>query len=292
MSTSLDSPFRGHCLACKQDHKLYDCHKFKSMSVEERNAKVYQWKLCSNCLRNDHLSYQCRLAGCRICKRKHNTLLHRQHKLQNNQQSFLGQPSTQHDTQNNIDNVGTSTSTSTSLTTTTNPTSNNEVGSNTADSSSNCPTPVVTMSAGVSNLVLLSTALVEVSNNGKIFKLRALLDSGSQSSFITEAAQAKLACVKNKNQYKHVSGLNNATISIAEHCNINIKSTHNQFTTSVRCYVVPTITDNLPQTEVHLPELNIPGHIELADPTFFHPSQIDLLLGADIFWDIMGSSRV
>lgn len=285
ISSALDSPARVSCLACKQNHKLYECNKFKSMSVDERNAKVYQWRICSNCLRDDHQSYQCRLAVCCICKRRHNTLLHKQNTWQNNTQSQQVQQSLAHPQSRTSEEASTSFNTTTNLASSTNP------PSQAADETSG-PTPVVTMSAGASSLALLSTAIVEVSNNDKTIQLRALLDSGSQSSFITELAQAKLACIKNRNQCKYVSGLNNATISIAEHCNLQIKSMHNQFSTSVKCYVVPMITDNLPQTEIRLHDLCIPSDIELADPTFFHPSEIDLLLGADIFWDIMGSSRL
>lgn len=203
ISSSLDSHPRGCCLACKQDHKLYECNKFKSMSVEERNAKVFQWKLCSNCLRNDHQSYQCRLAGCRICKRRHNTLLHKTNNLpsgsQPHQLQSSSSSSSRQDIQNNVES-----STSTSLPTTS--TSNVDVPTNATDNASSCPRPVITLSAGSSGLALHSTAVVEVSNNGNIIKLRALLDNGSQSSFITEAAQAKLGCPKIK-KYNCVSGL-------------------------------------------------------------------------------------
>ncbi|CAB3241159.1 unnamed protein product [Arctia plantaginis] len=246
----------------------------------KRNAKVYQWKICSNCLRNDHLSYQCRLAGCRVCKRRHNTLLHRSNNLPSGSQPRQSQSSSspRHEIQNNVE-----------------PSTNNlpnslEATINSKNGSAS-PNPIVTVSAGSSNLALLATAVVEVSNNGNIFKLRALLGNGSQYSFITEAARAKLACVTTK-ESQYVSGLQNATVGIAEHCNIKVQSTYSSYSCDVTCYVLPVITDVLPQAEIRVNELDIPSNLQLADPAFFRPGDIDLLLGAEIFWDVLGSSQV
>ncbi|CAH2207612.1 jg6931, partial [Pararge aegeria aegeria] len=37
---------------------------------------------------------------------------------------------------------------------------------------------------------------------------------------------------------------------------------------------------------------NIPTGIKLADPEFYNPSSIDLLLGADIFWDLLCTNKI
>ncbi|XP_025996077.2 uncharacterized protein LOC113005149 [Solenopsis invicta] len=36
----------------------------------------------------------------------------------------------------------------------------------------------------------------------------------------------------------------------------------------------------------------VPANLQLADPNYFIPSNIDVLLGASIFWDIMGTKRI
>ncbi|XP_045777844.1 uncharacterized protein LOC123875840 [Maniola jurtina] len=284
-SSSSSSYTNKACLACKLDHKLYNCPKFKSMSVDDRIAKVHEWQICTNCLREGHSHFNCRLGGCRFCKRKHNSILHRQSSL------HYIQPPTQTSTSS-------SSSQSREGTTTSLPTSNIKVPRhNSLPSSSSGPTDmkdpscVVSMSSVSSNQALLSTALVKVTTNGKSFTLKALLDSGSQSSFITEAARTKIGLPTVKNYLRSVCGLNNSVIKITEHCNIVIHSTYNTFSMPVRCYIIPLITDKLPQVNINIESLQIPNHIHLADPNFFVSSEVDMLLGADVFWDLLCSSR-
>lgn len=51
--------------------------------------------------------------------------------------------------------------------------------------------------------------------------------------------------------------------------------------------IVPQITNNLPNLKADVRSLSIPRNINLADPQFHIPNKIDLLLGADYFWDVM-----
>ncbi|XP_048002758.1 uncharacterized protein LOC125239265 [Leguminivora glycinivorella] len=169
--------------------------------------------------------------------------------------------------------------------------SNVEIPTNNTDNASSCPRPAITLSAGSSGLGVHSTAIVEVSNNGNIVKLRALLDNGAQSSFITEAARAKLGCPIIK-EHECVYGLKNASVNIVEHCNIKIRSTYTSYTTNVKCYILPVVTGIVPQNKIRVEELDIPGHIQLADPDFHLPGDVDILLGLDIFWDVLGTSQI
>ncbi|XP_049882518.1 uncharacterized protein LOC126378330 [Pectinophora gossypiella] len=280
--------FSSKCLACNKEHKLYECNQFKSLPVDERIKKVFQWRLCSNCLRSGHRSYQCNLGGCRICKGKHNTVLHK---------SFVHHAQKQTPNKQGSENNGASlVGTNTHLT----PTSNNQSSSSSSASSPAAtpstsaanPSCVISMSAVSSNQALLSTALVKVTNNDETYTLRALLDSGSQSSFITDAAMAKIGMTKVKSNIQSISGLSNAVVNINEHCNIVVQSSYSSFKAPVKCFVLPIITDRLPHAEIHVHDLNIPSDIQLADPKFYQPSDIDLLLGADIFWDVLGSARI
>ncbi|XP_072948180.1 uncharacterized protein [Epargyreus clarus] len=268
-SSSPGTSTHGNCLACNQEHKLYNCVKFKTLPVEDRISKVFQWQLCNNCLRSGHKAHQCKLGGCRICKRKHNTVLHKQSSFSTSKQLQLSQ----NKQEDNI-KITNKLSDSNDL-----PTQSKKIQEDTSY--------VVSMSAVSSNHALLSTALVEVTSNGKTFTLRALLDSGSQSSFITEAAAAKIGAMKIKNRLQSVSGLNNVVINITEHCDLVINSSYNSFSASVKCFILPFITDRLPHLQVRVNDLCIPNHVKLADPKFFYPSEIDVLLGADIFWDLI-----
>ncbi|KAH9639813.1 hypothetical protein HF086_002958 [Spodoptera exigua] len=81
------------CAFCGGSHRIYDCSSFLAKSVEDRQKEAARLKLCINCLRKGHSRRQCRLGPCTICKKYHNSLLHRQNKSQAdniaNVQSFI-----------------------------------------------------------------------------------------------------------------------------------------------------------------------------------------------------------
>lgn len=189
-SSASSSPIK-LCPICKQkDHKVYECTIFKSMPVDERISKLTVLKLCSNCLRSGHQAYQCRLGGCRICYKKHNTLIHKQNSVQSLQTNQI-----------NNENKDTIESHLPSPT-------------NSSPSSSTS----ITMSATSSGQALLSTALVKIRSNDQIHTLRALLDCGSQSSFITDKAQRKIGSLSQNGRYQCVSGIGNSILNVTKHC--------------------------------------------------------------------------
>ena len=67
-----------NCPKCSENHGIFNCSDFNSLSIEDRVQFVKNNKLCFNCLRTGHSSKDCKSkSGCRICKKRHNTLLHR-----------------------------------------------------------------------------------------------------------------------------------------------------------------------------------------------------------------------
>ncbi|KAH9637615.1 hypothetical protein HF086_010798 [Spodoptera exigua] len=155
--------------------------------------------------------------------------------------------------------------------------------------------PPVTLS-GISNSsqVLLCTAVVSVKNmiNNETYPVRALLDSGSQSSFVTDNLKRKLNLPVHNIEPLRVSGINNVAFSISERVTLGIESRNKNFSTMITCLVVPKVTGTLPNSPVNILELDLPPNIELADPYFYCPAEVDLLLGADIFWDLVGFKRI
>lgn len=69
---------------------------------------------------------------------------------------------------------------------------------------------------------------------------------------------------------------------------------HNNFSVEVNCMILPRITNMLPSVKVNANKLNIPGDIlvELADSRFYEPSEVDILIGADLFWELVTSQQV
>ncbi|KAF9404933.1 hypothetical protein HW555_014092, partial [Spodoptera exigua] len=93
-----------------------------------------------------------------------------------------------------------------------------------------CPTAPqnVTLSATHTHgYVLLSTAIVNVSDiNGKLHKVRVLLDNGSTSSFVTESLLNRLQLPHSSTSVT-VQGLNNQLSNITKRCDLSISSLMN-----------------------------------------------------------------
>ena len=67
------------CSKCFAAHALYRCDQFKALSIDERVECVKINKLCSNCLKSGHALKESKSrSGCRNCKKRYNTMLHRQ----------------------------------------------------------------------------------------------------------------------------------------------------------------------------------------------------------------------
>lgn len=65
------------CPICSASHFIHACKKFIELPINERCNEVKKQKLCNNCLRGGHYTRDCKSQHtCKICKQKHNTLLH------------------------------------------------------------------------------------------------------------------------------------------------------------------------------------------------------------------------
>lgn len=144
--------------------------------------------------------------------------------------------------------------------------------------------------------VLLSTAIISISNpnTNETAKVRALLDCGSQSSFITSSLKDKLGLNSNRINNINVIGVgNNCVNKVSEICTANISSLNNSsFSMNLQFLVLKELTNEIPTVHIDIKSLKIPKNIILADPTFYQPSKIDMLIGADIFWDIIGKEQL
>lgn len=66
-----------------------------------------------------------------------------------------------------------------------------------------------------------------------------------------------------------------------------MQSRDGRFGTKLSFLVVSQITDMLPAQLINRHELNLPGNITLADPDFCNPSEIDALIGAELFYQLL-----
>ena len=266
----LQSHFSGSstvsCVICSQSHMIYDCPQFRSMSPRQRRVVTSQNKMCFNCLKWGHFSKNCRLSTrCKKCNGRHSTFLHiseninsnQQDKevIDNNSQEIIRKPQGTLESQQNSIEI-----------------------SNAAEASVSCHTRMA-------GKVLLSTALIGVfDSSGVVHRIRALLDSGSQTSIITKEIANKLKLNIRKENIQ-ICGIGRMTSNAMETTNCLIESSMKDFQVQLNCIIMENITSNVPQASFS--PFNLPSHIQLADPTYNVSSKIDILLGADVFWSII-----
>lgn len=166
-----------------------------------------------------------------------------------------------------------------------------EMGPNNEAGNADNPSAFVAcnFSTGNCKQVLLATALVSAeSRNGHNHVLRALLDEGSQGNFVTESTvnDLKLKRTPIRGQISGVGG-DKGLISKAI-VTLNIKSRVNpNMTITIQGYVLKSITSFLPSRKLEkIDFVNLNG-IELADPDYNRPNKIDLLLGAEVYSQVI-----
>lgn len=270
--------YRPKCCYCKEAHFIYFCEKFKGLSVSERFNQTKKAGLCTNCLRQGHKTVDCRSQGCKICKLKHATLLHQTRDTSN--KNFESNTETSTRNFNRSENHNSKNSDNTN----TNRNSNNtEVMSNTIMSN---------YSINNEPYTLLSTAIVNVfDSQNKIIPCRVLLDSGSQSNFVTQDIVDRLNLRTNKINLP-VSGVGQIKTNINKQVFIQLSSTNKSFKTKLSFLVINKITDLIPHNKFDIIKLNIPEEIILADPTFNVPSNIDMLIGASVFFELLSIGQI
>lgn len=138
--------------------------------------------------------------------------------------------------------------------------------------------------------ILLATAKVTIKNANKVFECRALLDSCAQSNFITEEVARKLRLPTKRHPMK-IKGIGESSQIAKRSLELNIGSKTSTFEAKLEFVVLPTITENLPSSKINLEGINFPDSVVLADPTFHIPSKIEMLIGAELFYGILGTKK-
>lgn len=137
-----------------------------------------------------------------------------------------------------------------------------------------------------SGYVFLSTACVHLlDRNNKAHCERALPDCGSQTSFLSERMLQRLKLPLAEANLS-IHGISESSSTSRYKCSVKLQSLHTPFATNLTCYILPEITGITPSCKINVAQLALPNHIRLADPEYFEPGFIDLLIGADFFLDI------
>ncbi|UYV77734.1 hypothetical protein LAZ67_15002083 [Cordylochernes scorpioides] len=230
------------CLLCKNSHPIFKCDKFHKSSLLERWNIVKTNNLCFNCLRSNH-----RVTSCKItmhCK----SCNKKHHTLLH---SFQPEP----------------------LNTT-------SIEAPIAQSSVSC---FLSDTTKPNETILLSTAIVRVrAENGSFHPCRALIDTGSQRSLITENCREKLNLPVKKNQLT-VFGIGNQPIQqSASETFLQFKPHFSDRIFKISSIILDKITVDLPNFLINRDNWPHLKNTLLADPNFDKTSPIDLVIGADL----------
>ncbi|KAF0748221.1 Uncharacterized protein FWK35_00023001 [Aphis craccivora] len=134
---------------------------------------------------------------------------------------------------------------------------------------------VVMLGSQPSLSVLLGTAIVMLRDvSGDLQPVRALLDSGSQTSIIRESCLDRLGLRRSKWTASLIGLSGQSVPKVLGKAKLEIRSCYEPVPViPVRAWILPTITADLPSC----------SHLKLADPSFNTPAPVELLLGADVF---------
>ena len=243
------------CYFCSGDHTIYKCKKFVELSASDRLKEVNNMKLCILCLGKGHKFGDCKAKHCFKCRKKHNTLLHNKDDTQRSDEQRETEVTEIAQATNSIQ---------------------------------------VTNYALNDELVLLSTAeLLIQGKSGKFIKVKALLDVGSTANYATQKLAEKLGLNRRQVGPIRIIGCGGAISSDVTECiTTSITSTNGVFKTDLSFLIIKKITSKLPTTKFNKSVLKIDEGIRLADPNFNTPTEVDVLIGVQSFYDIIQSKRI
>lgn len=267
---------RYRCNMCKESHPLYSCAKFNDLPLKEKLMFVDDNKLCKNCLRAGHTVSHCWFGTCKLCNRKHHSLLH-------------GECC---DNANTLKSVGPHDARASASTSCRESEAKDSAHSTALHSASTLTRQQVNDGYSFEEPVILSTALLDIlDRDHKYHTVRAILDNGSQHSFITKSLCDKLK-IRLIQSTVQVAGVGNSLTQSTQSCKVQLRSKNSEFYTQINCLVLPCITATLPSVTHNIANFMIPSNVSLADPKFYVSNKIDLLIGADKFWELLSDGLI
>jgi hypothetical protein len=133
-------------------------------------------------------------------------------------------------------------------------------------------------------VVVLATVLVPaLSQRGSLIQLRALLDSGSQTSFITDAAYRQLELPRQKTDTRVVGIGVSKTSSVKGSGQLELViGTDKAELLPVYALILQQITGLLPSKKIKIEDNSMVHLVELADERFNLPAEIDFAWGGRV----------
>ncbi|XP_067639413.1 uncharacterized protein [Eurosta solidaginis] len=256
------------CRLCNQYHAVKSCVRFRNLSVSDRIKFVRENSYCENCLSTLHPKNECKSSfTCVYCQKRHHSLLHLQPKPQQSQPNPRAQ-NAQAGTSRRTDDERASTS--------------KAAARATSSLQSQDKNPVSSLFSSNHGTTLLPTAIVSVYFAGEFHKIRALIDQGSQKTFVSSRIQ-KVLGLPTKESLHQISGMGGTVVKNANKvCQITFCSADLTQMIDAQAIILPKLTKFLPTVRVSNVDLEELSHLPLADPQYSIPSKINVVIGSDI----------
>lgn len=245
------------CVFCPESgdsHNIYSCKLFQKKAPNERLDWTKSKKLCVKCFGN-HKAFDCTSKiTCRECSGHHNALLHLQRK--NHEKSIKAnvaratEPNINKDTEEVVN-----------------------INSNVAHRST-------------ASVVLATVLLGVFDKNGAKILVRALLDQGSQSAFISES-MAQILKTERKDINAIISGIGEKEQSAKHSMQLTLfPRFKSDYVLNCEAIVLPRLTNVSKNTHLK-PDFEFVNNLTLADPSFLDSGEIDIILGASEYAQII-----
>ncbi|XP_055523111.1 uncharacterized protein LOC129717274 [Wyeomyia smithii] len=245
------------CPVCEKGHRLYYCDQFKHLSLPRRTSIVEESGLCANGLCGRHDSASCKYGVCRDCGAKHHTLLHDSKLYSSPSMHRLSFSSQEPAASNVVMQPKTHSVTS-------------------------------RFEQSVPSQVFLATAIVKVLGpRGNSFLARALLDNASQPNLMTERFRRLINARKTMANIE-IAGIGGDVATVASHSSVaTVASRFNNFRVPLDFVIMEKVTNDLPTWSVDTRDWNVPENVNLADPSFASKGPIDIVIGAQVFFELI-----
>lgn len=277
-TTTSHSP-KDHCVACGKGHRLYYCESFKHMPVSQRFSIVSKAGLCTNCLFGKHSFASCKYGSCRECGAKHHTLLHNptmnSPSTSYNRRQQTNESPVSHVIQNNSLPLFTLKC-------------HSQSDKSLSHSKAIDHSVVSRFDHSPPSQVFLATAVVKVLGpKGNSFLARALLDNASQPNLMTERFR-RLLNIRKTPENTEIAGVGGDIAAVSNFSAVaTVASRFNNFRVPLEFIVMEKVTNDLPSCTVDISDWIIPENKRLADPSFATRGPIDIVIGAQIFFELL-----
>lgn len=250
---------RFNCFICQNKHFAVKCPELVRASPAERKVILDKNSLCENCF-HPHKVEDCPISSCcKKCNGKHHTMLHDDHQiiLLNSTDADEGKIGTETDY---IDE----------------------------DLLLASQYQEYFFCTNTQKHIILATAVVPVSCDGRSVVLKALIDPGSTANLLTDRACQLLQLNKSPANIPLYGVGNVKTGDIRERVQCDIGSIHEKgFKLRIDALIVNSITDIKPVVVKQKRQWEHLKHLQLADKHFNNFSRIDLLIGAGTYGQIL-----